>query len=44
MHYKILTMDVTAKAEKKKIIQPPSIVLKRLLPKILSHEMSIRRS
>ena len=40
----ILTMDVTAKAEKKKIIQPPSIVLKRLLPKILSHEMSIRRS
>ena len=43
-HDKILTMDVTAKAEKKKIIKPPSIVLKRLLPKILSHEMSIRRS
>ena len=43
-HYKILTIDVTAKAEKKKIIQPPSIVLKRLLPKILSHEMSIKEA
>ena len=41
-HYKILTVDVTAKVEKKKILQSPSIVLKSLLPKILSRTLSIK--
>ena len=37
-------VDVTLQAEKKKIVQPPSVVLKGSLPKILCHTSSVKEA
>jgi len=43
-HYKTLLVDVTLPGEKMKIVQPPSIVLKGLLPKIICGTLSVQEA
>jgi len=43
-HYKTIMVDVTSQREKEKIVQPPSVILKGLLPKILSGNLSAKEA